>query len=198
VPQAIREMDGHIQAPYMAQFGVGVERQLPKNLILAVNYLHSRGWHSLRSRVITPSGDVAAPDVTAIYLYESSGNFKQDQLVTSLTARVNPRISFNGSYNLGRANSDTDGATTFPADSYNLQPEWGRAGFDVRHRVQFSGSFAFPWGLRLSPMLVATSTRPFNITDGRDLNGDTIFYGPPRHRHGLEPPFCRPDGLWRL
>ncbi|HKE24888.1 MAG TPA: TonB-dependent receptor [Bryobacteraceae bacterium] len=187
-PQAIREMDGHIQAPYMAQFGVGVERQLPKNLVLAVNYLHSRGWHTLRSRVITPTGSVAAPDVTAIYLYESSGNFKQDQLVTSLTARVNPRISLNGSYTLGRANSDSDGPTTFPADSYNLQPEWGRAGFDVRHRVQFSGSFAFPWGLRLSPMLVATSTRPFNVTVGRDLNGDTIFMDRPAFATDLSRP----------
>jgi hypothetical protein len=175
VPQAIREMDGHIQAPYMAQLGVGVERQLPKNLVLSVNYLHSRGWHSLRSRALAPTGNVAAPDVTAIYLHEASGNFKQDQLVTSLTARVNSRISFNGSYTIGKANSDTDGPGAFPADSYNLRPEWGRAGFDVRHRVQFSGSFAFPWGLRLSPMLVATSTRPFNITIGRDLNGDTIF-----------------------
>jgi hypothetical protein len=175
VPQAIREMDGHIQAPYMAQAGIGVERQLPKNLVLAVNYLHSRGWHSLRSRAITPTGSALAPDVTAIYLYESSGNFKQDQLVTSVTARVNARISFNGSYTFGKANSDTDGASTFPADSYDLHPEWGRAGFDIRQRVQFNGSFAFPWGLRFSPMLVATSTRPFNITIGRDLNGDTIF-----------------------
>ena len=175
VPQAIREMDGHIQAPYGAQAGVGVERQLPKNLVLAVNYLHSRGWHNLRSRALTPTGSIAAPDVTAIYLYESSGIFKQDQLVTSLIARVNPKISFNGSYTFGKANSDTDGAGTLPADSYNLRPEYGRAGFDVRHRVQFSGSFAFLWGLRLSPMLVATSTRPFNITVGRDLNGDTVF-----------------------
>ncbi len=174
-PQAIREKDGHIRAPYMLQTGVGVERQLPRSLVLAVNYLHSRGWHNLRSRAIAPTGSVAAPDVTAIYLYETSGNFKQDQLVTSLTARVNPKISFNSSYTFGRANSDTDGATTFPADSYDLRPEWGRAGFDTRHRVQFSGSFAFAWGLRLSPMLVATSTRPFNITIGRDLNGDTIF-----------------------
>jgi hypothetical protein len=175
MPQAASELDGHIQEPYMAQAGVGVERQLPKNLVLSVNYLHSRGWHSLRSRALAPTGNVAAPDVTAIYLYEASGNFKQDQFVTSLTARVNSRVSFNGSYTIGKANSDTDGAGTFPADSYNLRPERGRAGFDVRHRVQFSGSFAFPWELRLSPMLVATSTRPFNITIGRDLNSDTIF-----------------------
>ena len=191
VPQAIRELDGHIHAPYMAQAGVGVERQLPKNLVLAVNYLHSRGWHNLRSRAITPTGSVAAPDVTAIYLYESTGNFKQDQLVNSLTARVNPNISFNGSYTLGRANSDTDSASTFPADSYNLRPEWGRAGFDIRHRVQFSGSFAFPWGLRLSPMLVATSNRPVNITIGRDLNGDTIF----TDRPGFATDLSRPSVL---
>jgi len=188
VPQSIREMDGHIQAPYMAQAGIGVERQLPRNLVLAVNYLHSRGWHNLRSRVITPIGSVAPPDVEGIYLYEGTGNFKQDQLVTSLNARVNPRISFNSSYTLGKANSDTDGATTFPADSYNLRPEWGRAGFDIRHRVQFSGSFAFPWGLRLSPMLVATSTRPFNITIGRDLNGDTIFTDRPAFATDLSRP----------
>ena len=188
VPQAIREMDGHIQAPYMAQAGIGVERQLPRNMVLAVNYLHSRGWHTLRSRAIAPDESLAVPDVTATYLYESSGNFKQDQLVTSLTANVNAKISFNSSYTLGRAKSDTDGASTFPADSYDLRPEWGRAGFDMRHRVQFSGRFDFPWGFRLSPMLVATSTRPFNITVGQDLNGDTIFTDRPAFATDLSRP----------
>lgn len=117
----------------------------------------------------------AAPNVTAVCSYEAGGVFNQDQLVTSLNARVNPVISFNGSYTLGKAASDTDGVGMFPADSYNFRPEYSRAGFDVRHRVQFSGSFAFLWDVRLSPMLTITSTRPFNITVGRDLNGDTIF-----------------------
>jgi Carboxypeptidase regulatory-like domain len=175
VPQAIREMDDHIVAPYMTQFGIGVERQLPKNVTLATNYLHSRGSHELRSRVIPPPANLAVPDVTEIYLYESSGIFKQDQLVTSVNARINANISFNSSYTFGKANSDTDGASTFPADSNDLRPEYGRAGFDIRHRVQVSGSFAFPWGLRLSPMFIATSSRPFNITTGTDLNGDTVF-----------------------
>jgi hypothetical protein len=172
----------------MAQMGVGVERQLPKNLVLAVNYLHSRGFHVLRSRDITAPGSTSAPDVSAVYLYESSGIFRQDQLVTSLNARMSAKISFNGSYTLGQAHSDTDGAGSFPADSYNLRPEYGRAGFDVRHRVQFSGSFAMPWGLRLSPMLVATSTRPFNITVGRDLNGDTLFTDRPAFATDLSRP----------
>ena len=68
---------------------------------------------------------------------------------------------------------------------------YGRAGFDIRHRVQFSGAFALRWGLRLSPMLIATSTRPFNITVGRDLNGDTLFTDRPAFATDLTRPSVR-------
>ncbi len=191
VPQAIRAVDGRIQAPSMAQLGIGIERQLPKNVVLAVNYLHSRGWHNLRSRAIRAPGAVPASPGDAVYLYESSGVFRQNQLITSVNARINPKISFNGSYTLGRAESDTDGAGSFPSDSYNVRPEYGRAGFDTRHRVQLSGAFAARWGLRLSPMLIATSTRPFNITVGRDLNGDTLFTDRPAFATDLTRPSVR-------
>jgi hypothetical protein len=173
-PQAIRELDSQMRAPYLLQLGVGVERQLPKNLVLAVNYLYSEGWHSLRSRNITPGSSIAAT-----YLYEASGIFRQDQLIANLNAKINAKLSFSTSYALGNAKSDTDGAGTFPADTYSLRSEYGRAGFDVRHRVQFNGVWSAPWGFRLSPLLVATSGRPFNITTGRDLNGDTLFLDRP-------------------
>jgi Carboxypeptidase regulatory-like domain len=174
-PQAIRELDAHMRAPEMAQIGAGVERQIPKNIVLAVNYIHSQAWHSLRSRNITAPLASTPASTTAIYLYEASGRLKQDQLMTNVNARVSPKLSFSGSYTLNKARSDTDGAGTFAADPYNLQPEYGRAGFDIRHRVQFNGVISVPWGFRLSPFFVATSGRPFNITVGRDLNGDTLF-----------------------
>ena len=174
-PQAIRELDAHLRAPEMVQIGAGVERQLPKNIVLALNYIHSQAWHSLRSRNITAPLASAPAGATAVYLYEASGRLKQDQLVTNINARVSPKLSFSGSYILNKASSDTDGAGTFAADPYNLQPEYGRAGFDIRHRVQLNGVVSMPWGVRLSPFLVATSGRPFNITVGRDLNGDTLF-----------------------
>ena len=174
-PQAIRELDSRMRAPRMAQMGGGVERQLPKNIVVSVNYLHTQGWHVLRSRNITaPLPGTVAP-LTAIYLYEAGGIFKQNQLITSLNARVSPKLSITGSYTLNRVNSDTDGAGTFAADPYNLRPEYGRAGFDIRNRVQLNGVISAPWGIRLSPFVIATSGRPFNITVGRDLNGDTLF-----------------------
>jgi hypothetical protein len=147
---------------------------LPKNVVVAVNYLHSRGSHVLRSRNV-PAFASTAGNASAIYLYEGSGLFKQDQLITSLNAKVNSRLSFTSSYTFGQAHSDSDGAGTFPADSNDLRPEYGRAGFDLRHRFQFNGSWAAPWGVRLSPLFVASSSRPFNITVGQDLNGDTLF-----------------------
>ena len=170
VPQAIRRVDGGMAAPRVLQAAIGVERQLPlpKNTVVTINYVHTRGLEQLRSRNVGGAGE-------AVYLYEASGRFRQQQLVTSLNARVSPRFTLSASYTLSRAKSDTDGAGTFPADSNNLKPEYGRAGFDIRHRVQLNGSIAARWGLRFSPLLVATSGRPFNITLGRDVNGDTLF-----------------------
>src|SRR6185436_9123455 len=137
-------------------------------------YVRSHGWHSLRSRNITaPLGSIPS-NPTAIYLYEASGRMTQEQLITNVNARVSSKLTFNGSYTLSEAKSDTDGAGSFAADPYNLRPEYGRAGFDIRHRVQVNGVISAPWGFRLSPFLVATAGRPFNITVGRDLNGDTV------------------------
>ena len=181
--QIIRKIDSSMQAPELAQIGIGLERQLPKNVVVALNYLHTRGWHNLRSRNINAplpgSGFTPYAGSPAIYLYEASGTFRQNQLIASLNARVSPKLTITGSYAWGHANSDTDGPGTFPADSYNLRPEYGRAGFDIQHRVQMNGSITAPWGLRLSPFLVAMSGRPYNITVGRDLNGDTLYMDRP-------------------
>jgi hypothetical protein len=178
-PQAIRKVDARMRAPQLFQSAFGVERQLPKNIVLTTNYVHTHGLHSLRSRNINAplpgGGSPPYGPINAIYLYEASGSFKQDQLIAGVNARVSPKLTITGSYTLNKAMSDTDGAGSFPADPYNLRPEYGRAGFDVRHRVQLNGSIEAPWGLRLSPLLTVTSGRPFNVTLGRDLNGDTLF-----------------------
>ncbi len=37
------------------------------------------------------------------------------------------------------------------------------------------GSFRLPWGVSLNPFVIVTSGAPFNITLGRDINGDTLY-----------------------
>jgi hypothetical protein len=189
-PQAIRKTDSRWQAPRMLQAAIGFERQLPKGVTVSTNYLHSRGVHALRSRNINApfpgigAGGGPYGGVNSIYLYETSGLYRQNQLITNVNARVSSNLTLSGFYAFGYAKSDTDGAGSFPANQYNLSSEYGRAGFDVRHRLQFNGSVSLPWGFRISPFLTIESGRPYNITVGRDLNGDSLYNDRPAFATG--------------
>jgi len=186
-PQTIRHIAPGLRAPYTIQSAVGIERQLPKNITLAVTYTNSHGVHILRSRNINaPLPGTYDPENPAsgvrpyggsenIYEYESSGLYNQNQLIANFNARISSRYSFFGFYMLNQARSNADGAGSFPANQYDLTTEYGRAGFDVGQRFFMGGMIALPLGFRISPFLVTSSGGPFNILVGRDLNGDSLF-----------------------
>lgn len=167
--QTIRKTDANWQAPMLLQAAIGMERQLAKGITIATNYIHSNGTHALRSRNLLTS----LPG--RLYLYETSGVYRQDQWITNLNAKVNAKLTINSFYACGNARSNTDGAGSFPANSYDTSQEFGRAGFDIRHRFNLTGTYTLKWGLRISPFVTITSGRPFNITTGTDLNGDGIY-----------------------
>ena len=56
----------------------------------------------------------------------------------------------------------------FPRYPGDLQEDYGRASYDIRHRLFLGGSIGLPRGFRLSPFLIASSGIPFNITSGTD------------------------------
>ena len=103
----------------------------------------------------------------------------------------------------GFTKSDADGAGSFPAYSYDLEGEYGRASSDIRHFFIIGGSFGVPWGIRLSPFIIANSGRPFNLTTGFDSNGDGIFNERPTYAQlasrcaeiGLTNSFCNVSGI---
>ncbi|HCX31938.1 MAG TPA: hypothetical protein DHU55_19540, partial [Blastocatellia bacterium] len=86
-------------------------------------------------------------DVGEIYQYESSGRFKQNQLFIGFNNRFSRSLTFFSSYVLSKTTNDTDGqgSSLFPANSYDLTGEFGRASFDVRHRFTFAGTINLPW-----------------------------------------------------
>ena len=178
VPQALRRVDSSIRAPYIAQTAVGIDRQLPRNTSISVTYTFSRGLRMLRTRNINaPLADGTLPfgDVGNIYLYESSGQMRQQQLITNFNTRFSRRVSLFGFYMLNFAKGNTDGVGSFPANSYDLSSEYGSTMFDIRHRAFIGGSLNTFKGVTLNPFITASSGAPFNITTGRDNNGDTIF-----------------------
>ena len=76
---------------------------------------------------------------------------------------------------MNSANADTSGAGYSPSDQQDPGADYGRANFDVRNRFLLGGNLQAPYGVSFSPMLVANSGTPFNITIGQDLNGDNQF-----------------------
>ena len=174
-----------LHSPYTVQAAASVEQQLGSNATLSVTYLNSRGFDQFISVNTNapisytpgvPGSDVRPnPNVGNVYQYVSEGVFKQNQLIANTNLRVGKRLTLGGFYTLSFANSDTNGASSFPSNSYDLLADYGRAAFDVRNRVLVFGSFSAPYGIRLSPMVSYNSGRPFNITIGQDVNGDSIF-----------------------
>lgn len=186
-PQTLRQAAPDLRAPYITQAAVGLERQLVRNVTLAVTYTNSHGVHLLRSRNINaplpgtydplnPADSLRPLGGTAnVYQYESSGLFNQNQLITNFNARISPRFTLVGFYMLNGASSNSDGAGSFPANPYDLSSEYGRASFSVRHRFFLGGAVPLPLGFRIAPFLTASSGRPFDIVLGEDLNGDSLF-----------------------
>ena len=70
----------------------------------------------------------------------------QNQLMFNYNNRFSRKLTLFAYYVLNKANSDTDGVNTFPADPFNYRTEYGRAFNDIRHRFVMGGNIFAPMG----------------------------------------------------
>lgn len=184
--QTVYVQNPNLRTPYIMQGGVTVERQLTKTSNVSVTYLNSRGEHQFYSNVFPPNTPGAplpagfnARDIA--YQYASEGVFRQNQLIVNGSVRIPAArgfmqdLSLFGYYTLNYANSDTAGAGYVPSIPGDISADYGRASFDIRHRLFFGGTVGTRYGFRLSPFMVVSSGIPFNITTGQDAFGDAQF-----------------------
>ncbi len=187
LPQSntIRTIADDLKSPMMVQAAFSVERQLPARTTMSVSYITSRTYNVLRSRNVNApdcplqvsclNAPRPQPTLGNIYEYESTGTLDQNRINVNIRNMYNRNFSLFANYSLGFANSDADGAGSFPAYSYDLSDEFGRSAFDIRHNFVIGGNFNLPFGVSMSPFIIANSGRPFNITRGIDANGDALF-----------------------
>lgn len=182
--ETIHQADARLRAPRVFEGSAGLEFQLPGKSVVSLTYRTTRGIHLLRSRNTTapllgaqsanleparPIGNVNT------FAYESAGVLNQHQFLAKIESHFRPDFSIFAQYTYGQAFDNTNGPGSFPANQYDLSTEYGRAAFDVRHRFFFSGTAKAPLGLEVSPFIIVRSGLPFNITTGRDANGDSLF-----------------------
>lgn len=166
-------------APYTIQTGVTLERQLTKFANIAVTYLNSRGVHQFFTDNLNALDPITGQRPLGLdenlFQYQSEGIFKQNQLIINGSIRMGTKLSLFGYYTLNYANSDTSGASTLASIPGEITQDYGRASFDIRHRLFLGGTIGLPRGFRLSPFVVASSGLPFNITTGTDPYQSNVF-----------------------
>ena len=189
--QVIQDVSPALRSPYVLQSAVTLERQLPKNTTLAFTYTNSRGFRELRSvdanaplpgtydPAVSGSGVFPLGHPGPLFLMESSGIFRQNQLSVNVNSKISPTISLFATYFYNRAMSNTDGLGTFPAKPYSTTGEYGPASSDIRNRLNLGGTINTKWNVRLSPLISLQSGAPFDITTGSDLYGTTLFNARP-------------------
>ena len=178
LPPGRVQLSPDLTQPQLREAIVGVEQQLPGEIRLQSMYIHRRGSQMLRGvNVNAPLADGRRPDplsgpITAITSIASS---RFDGLSLNLNyMRPQRRFFVAANYMLARAIDETDGPFSLPADSFNLAAERGPAPSVARHRFMSLVNTPLISRLRLGASIRVQSALPYNITTGRDDNGDTI------------------------
>jgi hypothetical protein len=165
-----------LRTPFLHEFNVTLQRQLGSTRVAEVAYVGSRGRNLIAARDLNQPRPSTAPlnlrpdprfaDITLI---ESRARSEFD----SLQARFQQRYAFGCTmlvaYTLGKSMDDASafftsaGDPNFPQDSANLDAEWGRSSFDVRHRFSVSFSYDLPFDFTVSGIVQMQSGRPFTV-----------------------------------
>jgi hypothetical protein len=178
-PLSLLRIAPGIRTPYLMQASLGVERKLGRgHNFLTIDYTMVRGLELYRTRNINAplpvTGAIPNPNFTDIDQFESSGRSRSNSLTASLQTELRKRLNLLGQYVYSKGLDDTSGFASLPADNYNLRPEYGRADYDRRQRLNLIATYRFHWGFRAGTVVSVNSGMPFNIVTGYLNYGDTV------------------------
>jgi hypothetical protein len=167
-----------LQQPRLAETIAAVEQTFPGDVRVNTMFIRRRGSNLLRGvNINAPLANGVRPDPAAgtVTEIQSIAGSLFDAISVNLNyARMQQRLFIAANYIFGRSLDDTDGLFSLPADNYNLAAERGPALGFARHRFMSMANLPLPNRFRLGTSLRVTSGTPYNITTGRDDNGDTV------------------------
>jgi hypothetical protein len=187
LPASKYVFDSNLVMPTRIMGNIGVSQQLSPKLGVNVSYSRSVGEDRFRGRNINAplKGERPNPTVGNVTQVESTAHMRGQTFVAGMNFQIPARrVMLFANYAWLNQQTDADGPFSLPADSYNLGDEWGAVAGVPRHSL--SGMFSAPVirNVRLWLSGGIRSGTPYNITTGRDDNGDTVFND-------------RPDGVGR-
>jgi hypothetical protein len=188
LPQTRRQLSPDITAYTSLRGSVSVEHQISKNYRFTISYAFGRVTNSVRTvNINAPLGGTYNPlnptsgvrplgnSAGNILEYQANGYNRYQQLSFNASGTLFKKIGFWASYNLGKTKSIDGGSSGSPLDAYDFSNEWSRGNYDVRHRFYTGLNWQNKKGWSLNSFIVGSTGSPFNITTGKDTNGDNAF-----------------------
>jgi Carboxypeptidase regulatory-like domain len=186
-------LDPNLESPYSEQFTIGVQRQLPHNMALSVDFVDRKRVHitsdfggafdlehfqrsAARGGPVLPKCTTAqAADPTAIcangpiQVFQSIDRNDYKALLVKLDKRFSNRYQFTASYQFASLTGFATGEDLDAIFKYHVPLP-----ADARNRLTFSGLVNLPWGIQGSLIAIYSSRTPFNarVPGTVDLNGD--------------------------
>ena len=199
-PQSRRVISNDLATSRSMRLMFTVERLLPANVKLSFTYMHARTGRTLRIvNINAPLGGTFIPGVPTsgvrplgaevgnVLEYQATGRSVSNTFSTNINGTVK-KIQFWGGYNLNK-NRNTDGGTSgSPFDAYDFSQEFSRSPFSALNFFYGGGSYTAPLGINVNLFASGMTGNPFNITTGRDTNGDTFFSERPAFATDLNEP----------
>jgi hypothetical protein len=156
-----------------------------------VLYAHTRGSGLLRGENLNAPVGGVRPDPAFVNVVQVVADAASRQHTLSANASISlsapspalngprwnwKRTSINLNYSAGTAQNNTDGAFSLPA-SGSPAGEWGDTAFGEarRHRFNMGINSSALKNLNANINVNASSGTPYNITTGRDDNGDLVY-----------------------
>ncbi|HWF88360.1 MAG TPA: TonB-dependent receptor [Pyrinomonadaceae bacterium] len=199
-PQIRRVIDDDLATWRSLRFMFTVERSLPANVKLSLTYQHARTNRTMRTvNINAPLGGTFIPGVPTsgvrplgadagnVLEYQSTGHSVSNVFSVNVNGTLK-KVQFWSGYNLAKSRSTDSGQTGSPFDAYDFSNEFARGNFSTLNFVYGGGNYTAPGGIRLNMFLIGTSGPSFNITTGRDTNGDTSFSERPAFATDLNEP----------
>ena len=166
-----------LDQPELRQAVVGIEQSIAAYVRVNTMLIHRTGSHLLRGvNINAPVNGVrpVAADGTVTEIRSIAGS-RFDALSVNLNVAVpQKRVFVAANYTLARSLDETDSPFGLPADNVNLAAERGPALGDARHRFMSMAHVPLGAGFQMATSIRAQSALPYNITTGRDDNGDTV------------------------
>ncbi len=175
--------------PRSLQLAGTVEQEIRPQFTVSAGYLHGSTWRLQRrfdqnlfsptsSSTDLPIFPTTRPNLSIgrLLVNQSQAHSDYDGLLLSSVSQIGRRSQLTVNYTLSQTHDDDSNTGPYGIDAalnpYDPKLERAYSAQDIRHVLNVSGIFNLPLGLKLNPIFLAQSGRPYTPIIGFDTQND--------------------------